>query len=72
MLIPEENRKDLAEIPDNVKQGLEIICVSHVDEVLALALTQPIEAIEWTEADELATHAVAPQTPVAPVVPTAH
>jgi len=72
VLIPEENRKDLAEIPDNVKQGLEIICVSHVDEVLALALTQPIEAIEWTEADELATHAVAPQTSVAPAVPTAH
>ncbi|WP_313441277.1 endopeptidase La [Novosphingobium sp.] len=54
VLIPEENRKDLAEIPDNVKQGLDIIPVSHVDEVLAKALTEPLEAIEWTEADELA------------------
>jgi ATP-dependent Lon protease len=54
VLIPEENRKDLAEIPDNVKQGIDIIPVSHVDEVLAKALTEPLEAIEWTEADELA------------------
>ncbi|MCJ2178070.1 endopeptidase La [Novosphingobium album (ex Hu et al. 2023)] len=54
VLIPEENRKDLAEIPDNVKQGLEIIPVSHVDEVLAKALTETLTAIEWTEADELA------------------
>ncbi|KQM19371.1 endopeptidase La [Novosphingobium sp. Leaf2] len=54
VLIPEENRKDLAEIPENVKQGLEIIPVAHVDEVLARALTEPLTAIEWTEADELA------------------
>ncbi|WP_404482769.1 endopeptidase La [Novosphingobium sp. BL-52-GroH] len=54
VLIPEENRKDLAEIPDNVKQGLEIIPVAHVDEVLSQALTEPLTAIEWTEADELA------------------
>lgn len=54
VLIPEENRKDLAEIPENVKQGLEIIPVAHVDEVLAKALTDPLTAIEWTEADELA------------------
>ncbi|EIZ79962.1 ATP-dependent Lon protease [Novosphingobium sp. Rr 2-17] len=54
VLIPEENRKDLAEIPENVKQGLEIIPVAHVDEVLAKALMEPPTAIEWTEADELA------------------
>ncbi|MEJ2409516.1 MAG: endopeptidase La [Novosphingobium sp.] len=54
VLIPEENRKDLAEIPDNVKEGLEIVPVSHVDEVLSRALTEQLEAIEWTEADELA------------------
>ena len=54
VLIPEENRKDLAEIPANVKDGLDIIPVAHVDEVLALALTQPLEAIEWTDADDLA------------------
>jgi ATP-dependent Lon protease len=54
VLIPEENRKDLAEIPANVKEGIEIIPVSHVDEVLSRALTEPLEAIEWTEADDLA------------------
>jgi len=60
VLIPEENRKDLAEIPANIQQGLEIVPVSHVDEVLALALTQPVEPVEWTEADELAAQATAP------------
>ncbi len=54
VLIPEENAKDLAEIPENVKAGLEIIPVSHVDEVLARALVSPLEAIEWTEEDDLA------------------
>ena len=54
VLIPEENRKDLAEIPENVKEDLEIIPVSHVDEVLSRALTEALEEIEWTEADELA------------------
>ncbi|WP_288485836.1 endopeptidase La [uncultured Novosphingobium sp.] len=61
VLIPEENRKDLAEIPANVKEGLEIIPVSHVDEVLAHALVEKVEPIEWTEADELA--AAPPHTP---------
>ncbi len=60
VLIPEENRKDLAEIPANIQEGLEIIPVSHVDEVLALALTSPLEPVEWTEADELASQAAAP------------
>ena len=54
VLIPAENEKDLAEIPDNVKDGLTIVPVSHVDEVLALALNQPLLPIEWTEADEKA------------------
>jgi ATP-dependent Lon protease len=39
VLIPEENRKDLAEIPANIREGLEIVPVAHVDEVLARALT---------------------------------
>ena len=72
VLIPEENRKDLAEIPANVKEGLEIVPVRHVDEVLSLALTAPLEAIEWTEADELAGQAAAPHHGAAPVTPTAH
>jgi ATP-dependent Lon protease len=54
VLIPEENEKDLAEIPKNIREGLEIIPVSHVDEVLRLALTGALEAIEWSEADDLA------------------
>ena len=54
VLIPTENEKDLAEIPANVREGLEIVPVAHVDEVLRLALTAPIEPIDWTEADELA------------------
>jgi ATP-dependent Lon protease len=58
VLIPAENEKDLAEIPDNVKQGLKIIPVKHVDEVLVLALVQPLVPIDWTEADELAVQPV--------------
>ncbi len=52
VLIPEENEKDLTEIPDNVKGGLEIIPVSHVSEVLKHALTGTPEPIEWDEAAE--------------------
>src|SRR6186713_435598 len=52
VLIPQENEKDLAEIPKSVKDGLEIIPVAHVDEVLRHALVTPPEAIEWTEADD--------------------
>jgi ATP-dependent Lon protease len=54
VLIPEENQKDLAEIPDNITSGLKIIPVSHVDAVLAEALTEKLEPIIWSEADELA------------------
>ena len=55
VLIPQENEKDLADIPNNIREGLEIVPVAHVDEVLARALVRPIVPIEWTEADELAT-----------------
>ncbi len=54
VLIPHENEKDLVEIPANIRDGLTIIPVRHVDEVLALALVEPLIAIEWTDADELA------------------
>ncbi len=49
VLIPEENVKDLADIPDNVKDALEIIPVQTVSEVLNHALTEKLEAIEWDE-----------------------
>ena len=49
VLIPEENAKDIAEVPDSVKQGLEIIPVSRMDQVLTHALVRQPEAIEWDE-----------------------
>ena len=49
VLIPEENAKDLVEISDSIKKGLEIIPVSRMDEVLAKALTRKPEPIEWDE-----------------------
>jgi ATP-dependent Lon protease len=52
VLIPEENAKDLAEIPDNVKQGLTIVPVAHVREVLKLALVRQPEPVVWDEAAE--------------------
>ncbi|MCV2876827.1 endopeptidase La [Rhodobacteraceae bacterium XHP0102] len=54
VLIPQENEKDLPDIPDNVKEGLEIIPVSHVSEVLAKALTRQPEPIDWDEEAEAA------------------
>jgi len=54
VIIPQENEKDLAEIPENVKQGLTIIPVKHVDEVLDIALAEKLEPIDWSEADDLA------------------
>ena len=59
VLIPAENEKDLAEIPDNVKEGLDIIPVSHVSEVLKLALVRAPEPIEWDEEAEEAAAAAA-------------
>jgi ATP-dependent Lon protease len=54
VLIPQENEKDLADVPDNVKSALEIIPISNADEVLAHALTGPLSPIEWTEEDDAA------------------
>ncbi|HEY3694530.1 endopeptidase La [Phenylobacterium sp.] len=51
VLIPAENEKDLADIPDNVKSEMEIIPVSNMDEVLARALTRAPTPIEWSESD---------------------
>jgi ATP-dependent Lon protease len=49
VLVPAENAKDLPEIPDNVKKGLEIIPVATVDELLKNALVKPLTPIEWEE-----------------------
>ena len=54
VLIPKENEKDLADIPDSVTSALEIIPIGTADEVLAHALTGPLTPIEWSEEDAVA------------------
>ena len=49
VIIPKDNEKDLIEIPANVKKGLTIIPVSHVDEVIGRALSRKPEPIEWDD-----------------------
>jgi len=49
VIIPKENEKDLAEVPDNVKVGLKIVPVSNVAEVLKVALVREPQAIDWIE-----------------------
>jgi ATP-dependent Lon protease len=66
VLIPSENEKDLVELPSTVREALEIVPVSHVDEVLARTLVEPLKPIEWTDDDEHAAeppaHAPSPET----------
>ena len=57
VLIPKENEKDIADIPENVKDALTIVPVSDINEVLARALVQPLTPIEWSAEDEAALHA---------------
>ena len=52
VLIPQDNARDLPDIPDNVKEGLTIIPVTHVSEVLEHALVRKPEAIVWDEVAE--------------------
>jgi len=73
VLIPEENEKDLPEIPDNVKEGLTIIPVKHVSEVLRHALVRQPEPIVWDEeAEEAAAAAKARTLPEDGAGATAH
>ncbi|WP_298163032.1 endopeptidase La [Brevundimonas sp.] len=64
VLIPQENEKDLADVPDNVKGALEIIPISTADEALKWALTGSLTAVEWDEVAEPLNPA--PQAPPAP------
>jgi len=52
-IIPSENEKDLKEIPQNVKDGLTIIPVTHVDEVLKIALTKKLDPVEWIDVEHV-------------------
>ena len=52
-LIPKDNEKDLAEIPKKVKDDIEIISVSNVDEVLKIALTKELKPVDWVEVETL-------------------
>ncbi len=72
VLIPQENEKDLADIPDNVKDGLTIVPVTHVSEVLERALVSKPEAIEWDEAAEEAAALAASQAAAPGSGATAH
>jgi ATP-dependent Lon protease len=53
VLIPEDNKKDLAEIPKNILDNIEITAVSDVDEVLKIALTKELKPVEWIEVETL-------------------
>ncbi|MFM7656071.1 MAG: endopeptidase La [Paracoccaceae bacterium] len=72
VFIPEENAKDLAEIPQNVKEGLKIIPITHVREVLAEALVRQPEPVEWDEAAEEAAAAARQAAASMGVGQTAH
>jgi ATP-dependent Lon protease len=70
VMIPADNVKDLREIPDNVKNGLELIPVGNVMDVLRTALVRMPESIEWDEAAEAAkAAAVAPPAGEGPSAP---
>ena len=52
VIIPEENRKDLADIPKNVTEGMQIVPVKYIDEVLDLALERPLPPPPGQKADK--------------------
>ena len=54
VLIPIENKKDLAEVPKTILDCMEIIPVKNIDEVLKVALTKPLKRVEWVDVDQIA------------------
>jgi ATP-dependent Lon protease len=68
VLIPKDNEKDLADIPDNVKRGLKIIPVATIDDLLRNALATPPQPIEWTEPEEAAAIAARAAAPTEEVI----
>jgi ATP-dependent Lon protease len=67
VLIPSENEKDLAEVPDNVKSGMKIIPVKTVEDVLKVALVRMPEAIDWSEPEAVVPPVAKPADPGAVV-----
>jgi ATP-dependent Lon protease len=61
VIIPQENEKDLAEVPDNVKSGLTIVPVSNVGDVLKVALVRQPEPINWIEPEAATPPPVTPE-----------
>jgi ATP-dependent Lon protease len=59
VLIPEDNAKDLVDLPNSVKNGLEIVPVARMEEVLAQALVRQPQPITWDETAQQATAAIA-------------
>ena len=53
-LIPQDNKKDLVEVPKTILDSMEVIPVKNVDEVLKVALTKPLKSVEWVEVDQIA------------------
>ena len=53
VLIPNENKKDLVEVPKTILDSIEIIPVKNIDEVLKVALTKPLKRVEWVELDQI-------------------
>ena len=72
VIIPEDNAKDLTEIPDSVKNQLNIMPVARMEQVLDIALSQKPVAIEWDENVSEVPTAQSGTTPPASTVVTAH
>ena len=53
VLIPEENKKDLIEVPKTILESMEIISVKNVEEVLKVALVKPLKRVEWVEVNQI-------------------
>tara|TARA_Y100001970_G_C14223733_1_gene854249 strand:+ start:2374 stop:2718 length:345 start_codon:yes stop_codon:yes gene_type:complete len=51
VLIPNENEKDLVDIPEKVKKDIKITPIKHVDEALKIALTKELKKTEWAEVE---------------------
>ncbi len=53
VLIPIENKKDLAEVPKTILESIEVITVKNIEEVLKVALTKPFKRVDWVEVDQI-------------------